>query len=184
VAVGFLLFGEQWKFKMARAMEVGRTTLFEWLRNTTPPPADIDHRLVLTIRKEQEARRLVDAMLDAVVTELGRRTGLMGAKWSNAEYLLLQEILMGVPRPPSSEIAVEMGRPQGTIDAKISEMGMTQRALRPVPKDDYSKPEAGRIRRQRNCLGCRRSFFSEGNHNRMCTRCRIGPMTEIIGVYA
>jgi hypothetical protein len=82
----------------------------------------------------------------------------MGAKWSNAE-LTLQQILMRIPRPPSSEIAVEMCRPQGTIDSKISQLGLSQRALRPVPKDDYSKPDADRVRRQRNCMDCRRPFF-------------------------
>jgi hypothetical protein len=83
----------------------------------------------------------------------------MGTKWSNAEYLTLQGFLLQTPRPPSSWIAVEMGRPQGTIDAKISELGLTQRALRPVPKDYYAKPGAERIARQRNCMDCRRSFF-------------------------
>jgi hypothetical protein len=108
----------------------------------------------------------------------------MGAHWTNAEYLTLQEFLMRTPRPPSSEIAVEMGQPQGTIDSKISQLGLTQRALRRVPKDDYSKPDADRVRRQRNCMDCRRPFFSEGRGNRMCTRCRVGPMVEVIGVFA
>lgn len=55
---------------MAVALKVGRTTLFEWLRNTTPSPADIDSRLLRAIRKEREDRRGIDAELDAIVIEL------------------------------------------------------------------------------------------------------------------
>jgi hypothetical protein len=67
--VGQALYGQQWKFRMARAMGVGRTTLFEWLRGSASP-ADLDDLLALTIRREQENRVLVYDHLDAIVIEL------------------------------------------------------------------------------------------------------------------
>jgi hypothetical protein len=106
----------------------------------------------------------------------------MGPKRTDAEYLQLRETLMRERRPLSSEIAVEMGRPQSTIDAKISESGLTQRALRPPPLVDCSKPQT--VRKQRNCMDSRRSFFSESACHGMCGRCRVGPMAEVIGVPA
>jgi hypothetical protein len=58
---------------MARAMQVGRTTLFEWLRGDDIP-ADLDARLAATIRREPGARLDIEKRLNARVIELGGRT--------------------------------------------------------------------------------------------------------------
>jgi hypothetical protein len=62
-------------------------------------------------------------------------------------YVQFLEIVMREPRPPSAEIAAEMGRPVGTFNSKISLMTLTRNALRPATvetingppsKDDYA----------------------------------------------
>jgi hypothetical protein len=99
---------------------------------------------------------------------------------------------MWVPRPSIKEIALETGRTVGTIGSKISLMGLARSALRPETaetingapsKDDYSKPQTARARRLRPCIvdTCRRPFFSDGAHHRMCARCRLS--TEVSDVY-
>jgi hypothetical protein len=149
-------------------MNVGRTTLFEWFRGADTP-ADLGAQLVVAIRREQDARYDIEKQLNTIAIELGGR------------YLQLRETLMRERRPLSSEIAVEMGRPQSTIDAKISECGLTSARFDLRPLVDYSEPQA--IRKQRHCMDCRRSFFSESAGG-MCGRCRVGPMAEVIGVFA
>ncbi|MHB8271409.1 hypothetical protein [Bradyrhizobium sp.] len=57
---------------MARSMNVGRTTLFEWLRGADTP-ADLHAQLVVAIRRPQDARYDIEKQLNTIAIELGGR---------------------------------------------------------------------------------------------------------------
>lgn len=58
----------------------------------------------------------------------------------------------------TKEIARVLGRGAASVYAKL-------------PHNDAKKPRRS-TRRERACMTCGTKFMSEGNHNRMCTRCR------------
>ena len=68
----------------------------------------------------------------------------------------------------AADIGAKMGRTEMAINAAASRFGLPRRkGLSPRPSEKVHGSG-----QQRECMACDRTFWSEGNHNRMCTRCR------------
>ena len=87
---------------------------------------------------------------------------------------------------PICEIADDVGRSIDAVAAKLSETMGGEEVLfskikvtrkRPTPTtikkvDEYVDPR--KVGKRRPCMSCRKNFWSEGAHNRLCMSCKSG----------
>ena len=86
--------------------------------------------------------------------------------WTDPDYQRAVE--MYADGASYREISVEIGRPIGSIKAKIR---MEHRHLVPVRIKLHAE------RRVRPCMCCKRDFVSEWRGNRLCGECKRGEMS-------
>jgi hypothetical protein len=100
-------------------------------------------------------------------------------RWSNLEDNKLDAIITGLTRPdgriPIQEVAEKIGRSVDAVAARLEtrygegSAMMTKLVAPPMPTLASPDKAKGKMK---NCLQCRKSFWSEGSHNWICVTCK------------
>jgi hypothetical protein len=84
--------------------------------------------------------------------------GNFAAAWTDDEVEHLSAMYWSNPRPSTVFMAAEMGRSVASVCTALSKFSISCAVQKTTT--------TGKVR---PCITCERSFFSEGNHNRMTT---------------
>ncbi len=69
-AAGVALFGRGYRAKLAAALNIGRTTLYEYQTGAAPVPTDMDRRLATAIQSELLHRERQNGPLIEMISQL------------------------------------------------------------------------------------------------------------------
>lgn len=89
--------------------------------------------------------------------------------WTPERVDRLRGMLGVLPRPSLGDLAVSFGTTQAAVAKAIHRHVNGQRR---GGTRDYRQPTLKNVRTERACMTCIDPFQSEGNWNRMCSRCR------------
>jgi hypothetical protein len=89
--------------------------------------------------------------------------GNFAAAWTDEEVEHLSVMYWSDPRPTKEFMAAELGRTPSSVQTALAKFS--------ISCAKHVTTTTGKVR---PCITCERSFFSEGNHNRMCRRCVTG----------
>lgn len=117
-------------------------------------------------------------------------------RWTECDETRLEEAIKQFTdtkgKIPIKKISQKVGRSVDAIVAKLATMYedekcLIDRIILPPPESDTKKPSEKSLSKpqqkpkpvngkaqMRPCMTCRKPFWSEGSHNRMCSRCRSG----------
>ena len=87
------------------------------------------------------------------------------AAWTDEEVEHLSAMYWSIPRPTMVFMAAELGRSVSGVQTALSKYSIS------CPKQVTTT--TGKIMPS---MTCDRAFFSEGKHNRMCVRCKVGKL--------
>jgi IS30 family transposase len=119
----------------------------------------------------RECARELERSIDAVQSRC-KATGLtVGArsqngKWSDEEIVLLKRLATSYVS--TTRIAIRLGRTKSAVVQKRRELREIGQLFMPPQTDAAHRPRSKR----RPCLCCKKSFMSQGPHNRLCVQCR------------
>jgi hypothetical protein len=87
------------------------------------------------------------------------------AAWTDDEVEHLSAMYWANPRPSTVFMASELGRTVSSVCTALSKYSIS-----------CAKQVTTTTGKILPCMTCDRAFFSEGKHNRMCVRCKVGKL--------
>jgi hypothetical protein len=174
-SVGRELYGRRWRARLAAALGVGRTTMWDWraaTRRTISAPASLASSPTRP-GTPTGARSCASACATSCRRLAMRSTPVNnGAAWTPQEINMLFDLAQEIPALSIEEVAAKLGRGVEGVKRMAS-----QRRLR-------SHMSAADERTWRPCICCARPFSSSHVGNRMCSSCVVaepGPSIELVG---